>query len=100
MCLLGSQISWAKKPKAPIESYIQPTIFSLTMVMLHDVVNPPAASRFYTYALVSAQSILSAENNEVLNPKDYIKGFPTLKFEKPTDANIKLAALYSILETV
>ncbi|MDI9879069.1 vanadium-dependent haloperoxidase [Flectobacillus longus] len=97
--LAGSQAVWATKLKSPIEGYIQPTIFSLTMVMLHDVVNPPAASRFYTYALVSAQSILSAEKNEVLNPKEYIKGFPTLKFDKPTDTNIKLAALYSILET-
>lgn len=29
-------------------------VFSLSEVMLHDVANPPAASRFYAYALLGA----------------------------------------------
>ncbi|MDT0271047.1 hypothetical protein RM844_32740, partial [Streptomyces sp. DSM 44915] len=29
-------------------------VFSLSEVMLHDVANPPAASRFYAYSLLGA----------------------------------------------
>ncbi|MFY7828806.1 MAG: vanadium-dependent haloperoxidase [Flectobacillus sp.] len=97
--LLTTNIVVATKPRKPIESHIQPTIFSLTMVMIHDVVNPPAAARFYSYSMLSAQCILAAESKEVLNPKVYIKGFPSINANRPSEANANLAALYSILET-
>lgn len=39
--------------KADNDKFIQ-CVFHLSEVMLHDVVNPPAASRFYAYALLGA----------------------------------------------
>ena len=35
-------------------------VFHLSEVMLHDVANPPAAGRFYAYALLGAYETLSA----------------------------------------
>ena len=42
--------------KKPLPAYLdlQPAVFSLSMVMMHDVVNPAAASRVYTYAKLGA----------------------------------------------
>lgn len=91
--------AWASKPKVTPELYIQPAIFSLSMVMLHDVVNPPAASRFYTYSLLSAHVIAANANKAIVHPKAYIKGFPNIALPSVQNANVQLAALYSIVET-
>ncbi len=52
--LLGLWLLWQVSVAKPtpktteLTNRLQPTIFATTMVMIHDVVNPPAASRFYT----------------------------------------------------
>ena len=47
------------------EKKVQPAVFSLTMVMMHDVINPPAAARFYTYCLLGAYDFIAQyEKNE------------------------------------
>lgn len=43
----------AKERPIPVEQFVQNT-FSLSEVMLHDVINPPAASRFYAYCMLGA----------------------------------------------
>ncbi len=89
----------ADKPQVGVEKYVQPAIFSLSMVMLHDVVNPPAASRFYSYSLLSAHVITASFDHTIVHPKAYIKGFPTITLPPIANADAKLAAIYSILET-
>ena len=39
-------------------STVQKQVFALTEVMYHDVVNPPAAARFYSYSLLAGYEIL------------------------------------------
>jgi hypothetical protein len=46
--LLLIRIAYAK-PSHSFEADIQPAIFSITLVMMHDVVDPPLASRYYSY---------------------------------------------------
>jgi hypothetical protein len=58
-------------------------VFHLSEVMLHDVANPPAASRFYAYALLGAYQVA------------YLKGntFPDLNSKLSVDPGIKPPAL-------
>ena len=88
--------------KKPLPGYleIQPAVFSLSMIMMHDVVNPPAASRFYCYAMLGAYEIVS-QNNTTISPlstllKNY-KALPLITDKKKYD--YRIAAVYCILET-
>ena len=45
-------------PDSALGNYLRPAVFALTMVMVHDVVNPPAASRYYSYATIGAYDIV------------------------------------------
>ncbi len=47
-------------------------IFDISQVLLHDVVNPPAASRFYAYSLLGAYMVVLNENNKL---PDFLKKF-------------------------
>ena len=70
-------------------------VFNLSEVMLHDVANPPAASRFYAYALLGAYQA-SAINQGAL-PDLHLKwkmSAPT----PPAKGNAAFCSLYSMLE--
>ena len=54
---LVSTIAHAQSGQSP--ATIQKQVWNLTEVMYHDVVNPPAAARFYAYALLSGLEVLS-----------------------------------------
>lgn len=57
--ILCSNISFAKGPGDAADEFSN-YAFSLSEVMLHDVANPVAASRFYAYALLGAYEALYA----------------------------------------
>lgn len=93
-------ISYQARAKAPgLQQHVQPTMFAITMVMIHDVVNPPAASRFYSYCLLGAHAIVSQKNPDIITPKKLIRHFPALAVSLPATCNHQIAALYCILET-
>lgn len=96
LCTFSVQAFKAKKEPT---AYLQPAVFSLTMVMLHDVVNPPAASRFYSYSLLGAHEILAQHDKTIPSPITYIKGFPKFSIQHSDEYDYHLAALYAILET-
>ncbi|TDW96685.1 vanadium-dependent haloperoxidase [Dinghuibacter silviterrae] len=80
-----------------LTDYLRPAVFSLTMVMVHDVVNPPAACRYYTYAMLGAYDLVSAHDTAIARPSGFIQGFP--KGEPDAGYDYKVAAAFSILET-
>lgn len=84
----------ARPPK--LETHLQPTVFAVTMVMIHDVVNPPAASRFYSYCLLGAHELVSGYS-AIPSPAAFVREFH--KPELNRTGNYQLAALYCILET-
>ncbi|WP_031525764.1 vanadium-dependent haloperoxidase [Dyadobacter crusticola] len=96
--LLLSQVVFAGKGKEDLRMHLQPAVFSVTMVMIHDVVNPPAASRFYTYCLMGAYEIAAKNNKQIVSPSNFVKGLqPVTVADK--GCNYQIAALYCILET-
>lgn len=89
--------AWSKLAAAQL----RPATFALSEVMLHDVASPPAASRFYAYALLAGYETASRYEPE---------GFPTLRgairdmpglhsFTAADSVFYPFAALYAMLET-
>jgi membrane-associated phospholipid phosphatase len=99
-CLLISQAGYAQQHKNAFTDYIQPAVFSLSMVMMHDVVNPPAACRFYSYAMMSAYSIIAAHNRQIPEASAFIHSYPGIAVHDSGRVyDYRIAAVYSILET-
>lgn len=95
---LFSQPVFSKPAREELRKHLQPAVFSVTMVMIHDVVNPPAASRFYTYCLMGAHEIVSRNNKEIVAPTAFTKSIRPVVIDTK-DYDYQIAALYSILET-
>lgn len=88
--------------KKPIPAYLdlQPAIFSLSMVMMHDVVNPAAASRFYTYAMLGAYEIGAQNNKSIPALSPFLKNYTGVELNSVKgNYDHRIAAVYCILET-
>lgn len=86
----------------PLPAYLQlqPQIFSLSMVMMHDVVNPPAASRFYSYAILGAYEIASQNNSIIVPLSKLIKNYTPVKITADSKKyDYRIASVYCVLET-
>lgn len=73
----------------------------INMTMVHDVISPPAASRFYAYSMLGAYSIVAAHNPRLPTAQHLVKGFTTdLRLDTVKAAyDYQLAAYYGMLET-
>ncbi|WP_019989663.1 vanadium-dependent haloperoxidase [Rudanella lutea] len=97
--LLIVWISPAKAARPDLNARLQPTVFALTMVMIHDVANPPAASRFYTYCLLGAHEIVARQQAGGVSPARLVRSFKPLTVDKSKPYDYQIAALYCMLET-
>ena len=74
-------------------------LFQITAVMLHDVVNPPAASRYYAYATLAAYQVVQANYPDVPNlHQNFSQPLSFSSSPAPRDADPKFAATYAMLE--
>jgi hypothetical protein len=71
------------------------------MVMVHDVVSPPVAARYYAYCMLGAYDIVSANNNKIPALSTFINSYPGNSSLVTVNVkyDYKIAAYYSILET-
>jgi hypothetical protein len=76
---------------------IRPALFATTMVMVHDVVNPPAASRYYSYMMLAAYDLVSRHDAGLVAPGVFIPHYPM--DSSRADGDYRIAAVYAILET-
>jgi hypothetical protein len=98
LLLLCCECVFAAPAKEELRKHLQPAVFSVTMVMIHDVVNPPAASRFYTYCMMGAYEIVARNNKQIVSPSQFTKNSADVKIGT-RDYDYQIAALYCILET-
>lgn len=103
-CLLWSPLVHAQKAgrvaDAELQDYLRSSVFALTMVMVHDVVNPPAASRYYSYATIGAYDIVAQNDSTLPGPSRFIRHYPTAYISVAArEYDYRIAALYCILET-
>jgi hypothetical protein len=86
--------------KIAYEDLMQPAVFSLSMVMMHDVVNPPAASRYYAYCTLGAYDIVSQNNVSIVAPSSFIERYaPAIIATPKTSYDYRVAALYCVYES-
>ena len=102
-----------KETEALLTGYLRPSIFAITMVMVHDVVNPPAASRYYAYIMLGAYDLVSQHDPAIVPPAAFIRHYPANPIVAggvgghvsggsggaDTAYDYRIAAAYSILET-
>jgi hypothetical protein len=102
-CALQHNTAYAQNNKTAYPDYLQPdhAVNAVTMVMVHDVVSPPVAARYYAYSMLGAYSIVAANNKTIPQLQSFIKiikpgnSLDTISFKYDS----KIAAFYSILET-
>lgn len=100
LLLLLCQLGYAQRPAADFRDRIRPAVFALTMVMLHDVVNPPAASRYYAYCTAGAYEIVALNNPDIPRGNGFMKSYPNVTINtKAGSYDHRIAAVYCILET-
>jgi hypothetical protein len=79
---------------------IQQQVSALTEVMYHDVVNPPAAARFYSYSVLTGYAILSQLDPSAPLFQQKLNEYPAInESADPSEIDLQFAALYGILET-
>ncbi len=88
--------------KKPLPEYLQvkPAVFSLSLVMMHDVINPPAASRFYCYPMLAAYDIICQQNTAFKPLSTFLKNYTPASIQvHKSKYDYRIAAMYAILET-
>lgn len=100
MLLLPASMLKAQQGDRALSQKIKPTVFHLSMVMMHDVVNPPAAARYYAYCLLGAYDIVSHCDQRLVSPEKFCRDYKGAEISVPKDQyDLRLASLYCILET-
>ncbi|HEV3250695.1 MAG TPA: vanadium-dependent haloperoxidase [Puia sp.] len=82
-----------------IQGKAQEQVFAITQVMFHDVIDPPAAARFYAYSTLTGYEILSLQNKTLPRIQENFIQYPAIKPTEPHRVNARFSALYGILET-
>ncbi|OOQ57214.1 haloperoxidase [Mucilaginibacter pedocola] len=91
----------AQQATAPEYLQLDKAINSVSAVMIHDVVNPPAASRYYAYFMMGPYNLATLHNKEMVPLGNFIKSYDqdnTLSL-KPGQYDYKIASMYCILES-
>jgi hypothetical protein len=98
--LTGNQLQ-AHTP--PQKTFLNPTkaLDAINMTMVHDVVSPPVAARYYAYCMMGAYCLVAAHDKSLPPLPRLVKSFPnTLRLDTiATSYDYQIAAYYSTLET-
>ncbi len=86
------------KPADDSGEFVQ-HVFYLSEVMLHDVVNPPAASRFYTYSILAAYTVSQSADKNLPDLLKMLNVDPGLQIPtKPIRWSESFCAMYAMLD--
>ena len=85
MLLLPASMLKAQQGDRALSQKIKPTVFHLSMVMMHDVVNPPAAARYYAYCLLGAYDIVSHYDQRLVSPEKFCRDYKGAEISVPKD---------------
>lgn len=98
--LAGSQVH-AHGPRIAQQLDPSKALNIINMTMVHDVVAPPVAARYYAYCMLAPYSIVAAHTTSLPTPQRLVKAYATdLRLDTVKAAyDYQIAAYYSILET-
>lgn len=72
----------------------------MSLVMIHDVTNPPLAARFFSYTCLAGYEVISENDKSIKSMHGVLNEYPVIK--KPSFANgyaYQLSALIAMMET-
>lgn len=97
-CMVGQAKS--QKQSQFVQQELQPAVFALSGIMMHDVVSPCIASRYYMYGTIGSYALLEANDKTVVGPVALISHFPKeqMAFKHSDIHVVHLAALFCIYE--
>ncbi|NCD72453.1 vanadium-dependent haloperoxidase [Mucilaginibacter agri] len=103
LIILGLISHQARAYKAPQPAYLEiaPVVSAINMVMIHDVISPPVAARYYAYAMMSAYQIVSQNNAQIPGLASFVREYPVTSViaKANKDFDYRVAAKYAIYET-
>lgn len=82
-----------------LEGKIQQQVFAITKVMFHDVTDPTAAARFYSYCTLTGYEILYQQRQGLPRFQESFLHYPSINGVKNGEINLEFSVLYGILET-
>ncbi|MBA4849656.1 vanadium-dependent haloperoxidase [Emticicia sp. BO119] len=72
----------------------------MTDIMIHDVTNPPLASRFFSYACLAAYEVTSQNNDSIPSMKGKLNDYPDINKENISGIfSTDVAAILAMMET-
>ena len=81
-------------------THISQVVTKMTDLMIHDITNPPLASRFFSYATLAGYEVLAENDSTLLHMHKVVNDYPALK--KPdslNDFHVEISALLAMMET-
>ena len=99
LLFLGINTLYAQR-KQDFEAEVLPKmVFKISEIMLHDVTNPPAASRFYAYAMLGAYEVIQQNSHETIQLNKLISHYPKSKIQVNTkEIYYPFASLFAMSE--
>ncbi|WP_423146171.1 vanadium-dependent haloperoxidase [Rubrolithibacter danxiaensis] len=82
-----------------LENAVKPAVFSLSMVMMHDVLSPTGAARYFAYCMLGAYEIVSGNDIETFALKKNINQYPKINFTDVKGYDRDIAAVLCIYES-
>ena len=91
-----------KNQKQPVltSNDITKVIDQMSLIMIHDVTNPPLAARFFSYTCLAGYEVISENDKTEKSMHGLLNEYPEIK--KPSYANgynYQLSALIAMMET-
>jgi hypothetical protein len=81
-------------------SEIGKVIGEMTTIMVHDVTNPPLASRFFSYACLAGYEVIAQNERRYKRMHGILKEYPELnKPDTISNYSVRLTALLAMMET-
>lgn len=71
----------------------------MTDIMIHDVTNPPLASRFFAYVSLAGYEVVSQNNPRFKSMHGLVNDYPEIKKPAVKKYSYSLAAVFAMLET-
>jgi len=78
---------------------ITTVVNSMTTIMIHDVTNPPLASRFFSYACLAGYEVVTQNNPQLKSMRGILNKYPAIKKPAISNYSYPLASLFAMLET-
>lgn len=89
----------SQNPRKDEVALFTDNVFHLSEIMLHDVANPPAASRFYAYSILGAYETIYLGEAKLTNLNNLFKErFQVIAPSKPKNLIVSFAAIYAMLD--